>query len=121
MSSAPLLPTNIGLGSATEAVAQLPNSLPIPKVELPSIQSDSNIFSKRFVVGLIIYSLVGIPAAILSYRCSSALEYNTFLKVLYSVGAFFGGVAYVIYYIFFRSDLCKHCVRKNKSPKPLSI
>lgn len=62
------------------------------------------------IVGIVLLALLtGIPAAILSWRCNKALGYPTFSNVLYSTGAFMTGVYYIVYYIFFRSDLCKHC------------
>ena len=56
-----------------------------------------------FALGVII----GLYAAYLSWQCNSKLDYNLFVKVIFSVFAYLFGLVYLILYLVMRWDVCK--------------
>lgn len=81
--------------------AEMPGMPPMPEAPTKKSLKLSDILT--FVLGVII----GLYAAYLSWQCNSKLDYNLFLKVIFSVFAYLFGLVYLILYLVMRWDVCK--------------
>lgn len=62
-----------------------------------------------FILGVVI----GIYAAYLSWQCNTAMNYSTFLKVIFAIFAYIFGLVYLILYLVMRYDTCKVIGKKK--------
>ena len=60
--------------------------------------------------------LWGLPAAYLSWTSNTLVEWHIIFKVLFSIGAFFWGIAYLLGYLIFRLDLVLYCQNRSGFP-----
>ncbi len=59
------------------------------------------------VLSFILGVVIGLYAAFLSWQCNSKLNYNMFLKVIFSIFAYMFGLVYLILYVVMRWDTCR--------------
>ena len=64
------------------------------------------------ILALVVGSFIGIAAAYLSWSCNTAMDYQTWVRVFFAVGAFVFGLSYTMLYIIMRYDTCRY-IKKN--------
>jgi len=62
---------------------------------------------KENYTSIIIYNIIGIISAILSWKCNTKNNVNIPMKILFSFFAYMFGVFYIFYYLLFRYDKCR--------------
>jgi hypothetical protein len=67
------------------------------------------------VLWKIVWALVSIYAAWLSWECNSSMGYNLYAKIFFSFIAWVFGIIYLIIYGLFRSDVCGNSMN-DKNP-----
>lgn len=106
----------LGLNLATSAISKLTSSLNRNQQNYVdfggySVTSEG-ILNKRTNIkysylSTILGLVIGLYAAYLSWQCNSKVQHNIFLKVIFSIFAFFFGLVYLILYLLMRWDVCR--------------